>query len=182
MLKENMNNEKVLFVDDEESILDIASEYFQRKGYQVVTAKNGLEAVKILGDENIDCCFTDINMPEMDGLELAEHIRKTDNTIPVIIMTGYPSLENTLKTLKNGVVDFLIKPVNLNQMEVCLERILRERQLFIENIILKKEVEGKEQLERLNRELLYKVEELNILNKIMSDFITTGSSSDVFKR
>jgi len=46
MLKENMNNEKVLFVDDEESILDIASEYFQRKGYQVVTAKNGLEAVK----------------------------------------------------------------------------------------------------------------------------------------
>ncbi len=184
MLKENMKNEKekILFVDDEESILDIANEYFQQKGYQVVTAKNGLEAVKILGNESIDCCFTDINMPEMDGLELAEHIRKTDNTIPVIIMTGYPSLENTIKTLKNGVVDFLIKPVNLNQMEVCLKRVLRERQLFIENMILKKEVEGKEQLERLNRELLYKVEELNILNKIMSDFTITGSSSDVFKR
>jgi response regulator RpfG family c-di-GMP phosphodiesterase len=184
MLKENMNNEKekILFVDDEESILDIASEYFQQKGYQVVTAKNGLEAVKILGDENIDCCFTDINMPEMDGLELAEHLRKTDNTIPVIIMTGYPSLENTIRTLKNGVVDFLIKPVNLNRMEVCLRRVLRERQLFVENIILKKEVEGKEQLERLNRELLYKVEELNILNKIMSDFTITSSSSDVFKR
>ncbi len=184
MLKENMNNEKekILFVDDEQSILDIASEYFQQIGYQVVTAKNGLEAVKILGNENIDCCFTDINMPGMDGLELAEHIRKTDNTIPVIIMTGYPSLENTIKTLKNGVVDFLIKPVNLNQMEVCLKRVLRERQLFIENIILKKEVEGKEQLERLNRELLYKVEELNILNKIMSDFTITSSSSDVFKR
>jgi putative nucleotidyltransferase with HDIG domain len=184
MLKENMNNEKekILFVDDEESILDIASEYFQQKGYHVVTAKNGLEAVKILGDDNIDCCFTDINMPEMDGLELAEHLRKTDNTIPVIIMTGYPSLENTIKTLKNGVVDFLIKPVNLNQMEVCLKRVLRERRLFIENIILKKEVEGKEQLERLNRELLYKVEDLNILNKIMSDFTITSSSSDVFKR
>jgi len=182
MLKENMNNEKVLFVDDAESILDIASDYFQQKGYQVFTAKNGLEAVKILEDENIDCCFSDINMPEMDGLELAEHIRKTDNTIPVIIMTGYPSLENTIKTLKNGVVDFLIKPVNLNHMEVCLKRVLRERRLFIENIILKKEVEGKGQLERLNRELLYKVEELNILNKIMSDFTITGSSSDVFKR
>ncbi|MBU4259237.1 MAG: response regulator [Proteobacteria bacterium] len=185
MLKENMKNEKeekILFVDDEESILDIASEYFQHKGYQVLTAKNGLEAVKILGDKNIDCCFTDINMPEMDGLELAEHIRKTDNTIPVIIMTGYPSLDNTIRTLKNGVVDFLIKPVNLNQMEVCLKRVLRERQLFVENIILKKEMEGKEQLERLNRELLYKVEELNILNKIMSDFTITSSSSDVFKR
>jgi len=185
MLKENMKNEKeekILFVDDEENILDIASEYFQHKGYQVFTAKNGLEAVKILGGKNIDCCFTDINMPEMDGLELAEHIRKADNTIPVIVMTGYPSLENTIRTLKNGVVDFLIKPVNLNQMEVCLKRVLRERQLFIENIILKKEIEGKEQLERLNRELLYKVEELNILNKIMSDFTITSSSSDVFKR
>jgi DNA-binding NtrC family response regulator len=145
----NSEKEKILFVDDEESILEIASEYFQHKGYHVFTAKNGLEAVKILGDEKINCCFTDINMPEMDGLELAEHLRKTDNTIPVIIMTGYPSLDNTIKTLKNGVVDFLIKPVNLNQMEVCLKRVLRERQLFIENIILKKEVEGKEQLERL---------------------------------
>jgi putative nucleotidyltransferase with HDIG domain len=178
----NSEKEKILFVDDEESILEIAREYFQHKGYHVFTAKNGLEAVKILGDEKINCCFTDINMPEMDGLELAEHLRKTDNTIPVIIMTGYPSLDNTIKTLKNGVVDFLIKPVNLNQMEVCLKRVLRERQLFIENIILKKEVEGKEQLERLNRELLYKVEELNILNKIMSDFTITNSSSDVFKR
>ena len=182
MLKENMTNKKILFVDDEESILNIAREYFQQKGYQVITAKNGLEAVKILGNENIDCCFTDIHMPKMDGLELAEHIRKVDNTIPVIIMTGFPSLENTIKTLKNGVVDFLIKPVNLNQLEVCLRRVLRERQLFVENIILKKEVEGKEQLERLNRELLYKVEELNILNKIMSDFTITSSSSDVFKR
>ncbi|MCG2830598.1 MAG: response regulator, partial [Desulfobacteraceae bacterium] len=184
MLKETISNEKekILFVDDEKNILEIASEYFQHKGYYVATAKNGLEAVKILEKEKIDCCFTDINMPGMDGLELAEHIRKTDNTIPVIIMTGYPSLDNTIRTLKNGVVDFLIKPVNLNQMEVCLKRVLRERQLFVENIILKKDVEGKKQLERLNRELLYKVEELNILNKIMSDFTITSSSSDVFRR
>ena len=174
--------EKILFVDDDESILDIVSEYFKYKGYPVITAKNGLEAVQILEDEKIDCCFTDINMPEMDGLELAEYIRKIDNTIPVIIMTGYPSLDNTIRTLKNGVVDFLIKPINLNQMEVCLKRVLREQLLFVENIILKKEVKGKEKLKRLNKELLYKVEELNILNKIMSDFTITSSSSDIFKR
>ena len=174
--------EKILFVDDDESILDIASEYFQYKGYHIITAKNGLEAVKILENEKIDCCFTDINMPEMDGLELAEYIRKIDNTIPVIIMTGYPSLDNTIRTLKNGVVDFLIKPINFNQMEACFKRVLREQQLFVENIILKKEVEGKEKLKKINRELLYKVNELNILNKIMSDFTITSSSSDIFKR
>jgi putative nucleotidyltransferase with HDIG domain len=176
------HKETILFVDDEACILDIASEFFQHKGYRVITAKNGLEAVRILSRERIDCCFTDINMPQMDGLELAQHIHKEDNTIPVIVMTGYPSIDNTIQTLKNGVVDFLIKPVNLNQMEICIRRVLRERQLFIENILLKKEVDQKAELEKLNRELLYKVEELHILNSIMSDFTTVSSSTDVFKR
>ena len=171
----------LLFVDDEESILEVASEYFRAKGYHILTAGNGRIASEIIASQKIDCCFTDINMPEMDGLELAEHIRKVDNTIPVIIMTGYPSLENTIRTLKNGVVDFLIKPVNLNQLEICVQRVLRERQLFIKNIFLAKEVEGKQRIEQLNRELTYKVEELNTLNRIMTEFTTIGTSYDLFK-
>ena len=174
--------ETLLIVDDEESILEVAAEYFMTKGYQVLTAENGRLAADIIAREKIDCCFTDINMPEMDGLELAEHIRRVDNTIPVIIMTGYPSLDNTIRTLKNGVVDFLIKPVNLNQLEICVKRVLRERQLFIRNIILTKEVEGKKRIEKLNRELMYKVDELNTLNRIMTDFTTISASSDLFKR
>jgi len=172
----------LLIVDDEDSILDVAQEYFEIKGYNVFTAQNGIEALNIIDSEKIDCCFTDINMPEMDGLDLAENIRENDNSIPVIIMTGFPSFENTLRTMKNGVVDFLIKPVDLNQMEICLNRVLRERQLFIENILLKKEIEGKARLERLNRELLSKVEELNTFNKIMTDFTTVSSSADVLTR
>jgi putative nucleotidyltransferase with HDIG domain len=176
------NKETLLFVDDEESILEVASEYFKAKGYNILTAENGRIAADIIANRKIDCCFTDINMPEMDGLELAEHIRLVDNTIPVIIMTGYPSLDNTIRTLKNGVVDFLIKPVNLNQLEICVKRVLRERQLFIKNIFLTKEVEGKQRIEKLNRELTYKVKELNTLNRIMTDFTTIGSSFDLFKR
>ena len=174
--------ETLLFVDDEESILEVASEYFKAKGYNALTAENGRIAADIIAKEKIDCCFTDINMPEMNGLELAEHIRTVDNTIPVIIMTGYPSLDNTIRTLKNGVVDFLIKPVNLNQLEICVKRVLRERQLFITNILLAKEVEGKQRIDNLNRELMYKVEELNTLNRIMTDFTTIGTSIDLFKR
>jgi len=176
------NKKTILFVDDEESILGITSEYFQRKGYRVVTANNGIEAKKILKQEQVDCCFTDINMPEMNGLELAEHIWVTDNTIPVVIMTAYPSLDNTIRTIQNGVVDFLTKPVNLNQMELCVQRVLSQRRLFIENLLLKKEVEGKARLEKLNKELLYKVDELHTLNKIMNVFSTVGISSDVFSR
>ena len=174
--------ETILFVDDEESILSVSTEYFQRRGYQTLKAKGGFEALNILEHETVDCCFTDINMPEMNGLELVEKIRINDNTMPVIVMTGYPSLENTIQTIKNGVVDFLIKPVNLKQMELSVQRVIQQRKLLVENILLKKEVESKKRLEKLNQELLYKVEELNILNEIMSKFATISSSTDVFKR
>ncbi len=177
------NDEKtILFVDDEESILDIASEYFRQMEFNVLTAQNAFKAMEILQHERIDCCFTDINMPGMDGIELAEYIWENDKTIPVIIMTGYPSMEKVIHTMKSGVVDFLIKPVNLNQMKLCVQRVLRERELFIENLMLKKELEGKERLERLNVQLYEKVQELDICNKITSDFISIKSSSDVFKR
>ena len=174
--------ETLLFVDDERSILEIAREYFEMKGYRVHTAANGQEAVRVLEKEQIDCCFTDINMPKMDGLALAEHLNSNDATIPVIIMTGYPSLDTAIRTIKNGVVDFLIKPVNLNQMELCLRRVFMQRRLFVQNLLLQREVEGKKRLERLNRELEEKVNELNTLNRIMRDMTVTRTSTDVFSR
>jgi len=173
---------KILIVDDENFIIDVAEEYFQRKGYEVYTAGNGVEALEVLNREKIGCVFTDINMPEMDGLDLAEKIRMKDNTLPVVVMTGYPSLENTIQTLKNGVIDYLIKPVNLEQMELTLKRILRERELFVENLILKEEIERQERLKKLNNELLERVQEVNTLNRVMEDFSSADSSYGIFNR
>ncbi len=172
----------ILVVDDEDGILEITQEYFERRGYNVYTASNGIEAIKVIESVKIGCCFTDINMPEMDGLELAEQIRRIDNTLPVIVMTGYPSLENTIRTLKNGVVDYLVKPVNLEQMELSLRRIMRERGLFVENLILREEIERKERLKGLNDELLSRVDELNTLNRIMEDFSGSDSTYGIFSR
>lgn len=173
---------KILVVDDEEGILDVTEGYFQRKGYEVYTAGNGVDALEILNRVKISCVFTDINMPKMDGLKLAENIREIESSLPVVIMTGYPSLENTIQTLKNGVVDYLIKPVNLEQMELTLKRILRERELFVENLILKEEVGRQERLKKLNHELLERVAEVNTLNRVMEDFSTTDSSYGIFNK
>ncbi|MBT7260778.1 MAG: response regulator [Desulfobacula sp.] len=173
---------KILMVDDENVILDVAEEYFQKKGYEVFTAGNGIEALDVLSREKIGCVFTDINMPVMDGLDLAEKIRMKDNTLPIVVMTGYPSLDNTIQTLKNGVIDYLITPVNLEQMELTLKRILRERELFVENLILKEEVERQERLKKLNNELLERVQEVNTLNRVMEDFSTTDSSYGIFNK
>jgi putative nucleotidyltransferase with HDIG domain len=176
------NLERLLIVDDEESILAVVSDYFRRKGYRVRTAPNGAEALQLLKDHEFDCCFTDIHMPQMDGLELAERIRQVDNTLPVIVMTGYPSVDSSIRTLKNGVVDFLVKPVNLKHMELSLRRVMRQRTLFMENLLLKNELKAKERIETLNRELLSKVEELDILNCIMGHFTDASSTANVFQR
>lgn len=178
------NNDKhtILVVDDEQEILEIVQDFFERKGYIVYTAENGVKAMENIENVRPECCFTDINMPEMDGLELAEKIREMDNTLPVVIMTGFPSLDSTIRTLKNGVVDYLIKPVNLNQMELCYKRIMRERALFVENLILKEEIHRKERLTELNNELVARVDELNIMNMIMDDFSNSVSSTDIFAK
>jgi len=180
-MMDNGTQTTILVVDDEEGILEITEEYFTRKGYEVFTASNGQEAMAVIDTGiQIGCCFTDINMPVMDGLELAERIRKKDASLPVVVMTGFPSLENSIQTLKNGVVDYLIKPVNLEQMELCLRRILRERGLFVENLLLKEEVQRQERIKALNQELTTKIDEVNLLNKIMDDFSSFNASHDIF--
>ena len=176
------HKESILFIDNEESILQVVSEYFLVKGYQVFTAINGAEGIKVITTHKIDCCFTDINMPVMDGIEFAKKLRSIDNTIPIIILTAYPSLNTTLQTLKNGVVDFLVKPASLTQMEICLTRVLRERKLFIKNILLNKEVEHRKKLEKINAELFNKIEEIETLNKIMSDVTEIRASDDVYQK
>jgi putative nucleotidyltransferase with HDIG domain len=174
---------KLLVVDDEEAIREVIEEYFMRKGYEVYTAENGADALDVINEvPQIACIFTDINMPVMDGLELAERIRQIENTLPVVVMTGYPSLENTIQTLKNGVVDYLIKPVNLEQMELTLRRILRERELFVENLILKEEVARQTRLKELNVQLEERVEEVNTLNRVMEDFSSADSSHGIFNK
>ncbi len=172
----------VLVVDDEESILDVTEGFFQRKGHRVLTAADGKEALEIIEKEKVDCCFTDINMPNMNGLELAEELHKRDHSFPVVIMTGYPSIENTINTLKNGVVDFLIKPINLDQMELTMLRVVQQRSLFIENLILKEEIERQEKLKKLNTELVSRIDDVNILNRIMEDFSNSDSSHDIFNK
>lgn len=83
-----VSKETLLFVDDEESILDIARTYFKSRGYEVLTAGNGREAIEVIWNNRIDCCFTDINMPEMDGIEVIAGLRETRPDLPIIAISG----------------------------------------------------------------------------------------------
>jgi putative nucleotidyltransferase with HDIG domain len=173
---------KILVADDERPIREVLKDYLERsRRYKVFTAKDGFEALQIIAKEDIDCCFTDISMPGMDGLELTGRIHALDNTIPVVVMTGQPSMECAITTLKNGVVDFLIKPVKMDQLDMVIQRTLKGRALFIENVLLKEEVNGKERILAVNRELEEKIRELETVNLILRKLDRSANSNELFE-
>ena len=174
-------NLKILVVDDEEMILNIFREYLESmNNYTVFTASDGLEALDIVKKEEINCCFTDLVMPRLDGLELTERIHLYDNTIPVVVMTGYPSMDSAIKTLKNGVVDFLTKPIKMDQISLAIERVMRERSLFVDNLLLKEEAKRNERLREINKELHQKIKEVETINLILQHLDQAATSRDLF--
>ena len=174
-------NLKILVVDDEEMILNIFREYLESmNNYTVFTASDGLEALDIVKKEEINCCFTDLVMPRLGGLELTERIHLYDNTIPVVVMTGYPSMDSAIKTLKNGVVDFLTKPIKMDQISLAIERVMRERSLFVDNLLLKEEAKRNERLREINQELHQKIKEVETINLILQQLDQAATSRDLF--
>ncbi len=182
-----MQNEdpiKILVVDDDATIRDVIKLFFEQKGYEVYLSEDGDKALKIIQETDLHCIFTDINMPGMNGIEFANQVRQIDNTLPVVIMTGTPSMESLIQSLRNGVgvADYLVKPINLEEMEFTVRRVLRGRKIFIENILLKEEISRHNHLEELNDKLMGRIRDLNILNRIMEDFSETDSTDMAYEK
>ena len=176
-------NLRILVVDDEECILNIFEDYFKSvPDYTLLTASNGLEALEIIKSDQINCCFTDLAMPKLDGLELARRIYQYDNTIPVVVMTGYPSMDIAIETLKNGVVDFITKPFSVEQILPTISKVISARSTFIQNILLKEEVEKSKKLIKVTNELTDKIKEIEAINLILQDLDQAKSSQDIFKK
>ena len=174
-MSEDLN---ILIVDDDEMILEIFKDFFQSTATgSIFTARDGVEALDVCQKNKVDFCFTDLNMPGMGGMEFVSKIQGIDNTIPIAVMTGYPSTENAIVTLKNGVVDFLVKPFKMDSIGLTIQRALEKRDLFVENVILKEEGKKRERLASLNMELSEKVKDLKTLNLVLQkvDYVKTSS-------
>jgi len=179
-MKDSLN---ILVVDDEYFIRELLKEYITTNtSHKVFTAQDGKEALEIIKREDIDCCFTDISMPGMDGIELSKRIHEYDNTIPVVVMTGYPSVENLCATLKQGISDFLIKPIKLEDIIPTIEKIIKDRELLLENMLLKKSSEKAEELKEINRELEEKIKNLEKVNLILQRLNNITNSSELFNQ
>ena len=118
-----MENLDILFVDDDQQILDLVKSYLLCRGLEVTTLNDGLKALETLKKKNFDIVFSDLIMPEIDGLALLKAIKQLSPETEVIIVTGYASVESAIEALKLGVYDYLQKPITFQRLQILIDRI-----------------------------------------------------------
>jgi DNA-binding NtrC family response regulator len=116
----------ILVVDDELLIRDLLYDFFHSQGWEIVLAENGEKALKIIDSQKVDLVLTDLKMPDMDGMTLTKQLRETHPEIPVVVMTGYPSVDSAVEALRNKVVDYIVKPFNINRLYKVVESQINE--------------------------------------------------------
>ncbi len=111
----------LLIVDDELLIRDLLYDYFSARDFEITVAENGQSALSLINEESFDTVILDIKMPDMDGLQLTKEIRTHHGDLPIILLTGYPSVESAIEALRRKVDDYFIKPVNLTHLRRAVE-------------------------------------------------------------
>ncbi len=144
----HLNKKRIVIIDDDQEMLDMAVEFLRRAGYEAFPFKLASEAFKsFLGDsgtplkmDSIDVILSDVNMPEMDGLEFVARMKKQAPDLPVILVTAFGSIETAIEATKKGAFDYITKPFKLAELQVRLERAISYRNLKRENVELKEQV------------------------------------------
>jgi two-component system response regulator PilR (NtrC family) len=132
--------DRILVVDDEEIIRESLSFILKKEGYDVTEASNGKEAYeKILADP-FDIVVSDIEMPEMKGIELLEQITHVSPETLVVIITAHASIETAIEALRKGASDYILKPIEFDELIVKIHRLLEHRRLSLENKVLRQEL------------------------------------------
>jgi DNA-binding NtrC family response regulator len=122
-----MDAAKVLVVDDETAILQLLKEALTKWGYQVTCASSGGEALETVRSGLFDAALMDVRMPDMSGLELLKAVKAHDESIEVVIMTGYPTITSAVEALKEGAYDYLSKPLILDELKHLMTRLTERR-------------------------------------------------------
>jgi signal transduction histidine kinase len=125
----------ILIVDDETVIRDLCTQAL--KGYRVLQAADGEEALRVLAQESVDVILTDVMMPRMNGLDLLREVKEREPNQVVVVMTGYADKEIVLRALKADADDFINKPINLLQLKTTIDKALEKKALKEELVHLK---------------------------------------------
>jgi two-component system response regulator PilR (NtrC family) len=140
---------KILVVDDEEIIRDSLFYILEKEGYAVDKAENGKIAYEKMVANHFDLVITDIEMPFMKGTELLEKIKTLNVQTSVIIITAFGSLDTAISALRNGAGDYILKPIEFDELLIKTKRLFEVRDLLLENRVLREEIHRKYDFENI---------------------------------
>ena len=167
---------KILIIDDERGIRNTLREILADEGHEVEVAENGKQGLVMAQNKAYDLIFSDIKMPEMDGIELLAHLKGQSDEVqrtkddsdpidcPVVMISGHGDVETAVQALKLGAYDFLLKPLDLNRILITTKNALESKSLKQETKILRKKVASKGPQMIGESEAIQRVRE--IINKV----------------
>lgn len=129
-----MQKENILIIDDEEFILQLSRDILIKSHYNVKTASDGKEGIKLLESDKFDLILTDIKMPNINGLDVIKHVRVTNKEIPIIVITGHGTLDIAIDSLRLGAQGFILKPFTAAEIRNAVTEALEKTRLLSENI------------------------------------------------
>jgi PAS domain S-box-containing protein len=140
-----MNQETILIIDDEPSVRESLSCFFQDEGYRVVTAENGETGLELFSKERVDIVLTDLKMPRKDGIEVMTAIHEQSPDTPMVVVSGAGREEDIIKALRMGAKDYITKPIqDLEMIQHVIGKALENKRLIEDNRRYRKQVEKSE--------------------------------------
>ena len=133
----------ILIVDDEPNYLIVLSELLRDEGYEVFTAANGMEGLQVVRDADLDLVITDMQMPEMDGMQLLRHVKELNKELPVLMITAYAQVEKAVAAMQAGAFSYLAKPFSNDELIVTIQKATQHYSLVRENTRLRSEIRGR---------------------------------------
>lgn len=138
-----MTKPRILLIDDDKTALDGLVKILSHDGYAVSGALSGYEALNLLSRKSFDIIVTDMKLPGMGGLSLIHEVRKKEEPVAIVVITAYSSVKTAVEAIKCGADDYLTKPVNVEELELVLEKLWERQQLIVQNRLLKEKLKDK---------------------------------------
>ena len=136
-----MRGRHILIVDDEPKMRRVLEIMLGQMGHHAFAAANGLEALDIFGANAIDLVITDLRMPAMDGLGLLAALRAQHSDVPVMVITAHGTVETAVRAMKEGAVDYLLRPFDVDVLELAVKRVFSGADVVRENAFLRHELD-----------------------------------------
>lgn len=138
-----MTDFSILLIDDEPSQVTSVSAFLKRRDYQVISASSGMDGIRILKGTRVDLVLTDFRMPDISGLDVVREVKKINPEIPVIVITAFSDPQDAVRVMKEGAFDYLSKPIDLDELEILVKKVVDIRYLKSENELLRKQLKEK---------------------------------------